>query len=381
MTYRNPCKTIPPACPALLARSRHSRPLGAKVVSPALSVVCAGDSLQIRFKREALQKINWNERPKACRNIVSPFSSLPDRTLYFDLRPRFCYVSGIAHRKLYGNMLFLNMFEACLSAWFTKVPPTTCMDEPMQGIEIDFQVQFQGIGRSWRLWLANARRHFSWHGRPPATPCKIQESKKGATLQGLKKMRAAAKSLSWSPCNIVPNCSRLLTHQPRRSAKGKSRTHGEHLQTYWDRRKGRDGKRGHVAFHWREDISRSSWQKSHIEVFTCCKQWNCTSPILCKVLGSGPKSHTVGVGFCLSWKEHYKSLCVFSAYLHLRIVTNNAKTAFWVSFLEVGVFASYSYCSFLEKLAVQWAFFPVQSQEMGVFFWSGCFFLKNEGRN
>ena len=105
------------------ARSRHLRPLAAKVVSPALSVVCAGDSLQITCKREALQKIKWNERPKACRNIVSPFSSLPDRTLYFDLRPRFCYVSGIAHRKLYGNMLFLNMFEACLSAWFTKVPP------------------------------------------------------------------------------------------------------------------------------------------------------------------------------------------------------------------------------------------------------------------
>ena len=72
------------------ARSRHVRPLVAKVASPALSVVCAGDSLQITCKREALHKINWYERPKACRNIAPPFSSLPDWTLlYFDLRPRF----------------------------------------------------------------------------------------------------------------------------------------------------------------------------------------------------------------------------------------------------------------------------------------------------
>ena len=83
------------------AKSRHLRPLVAKVASPALSVVCVGDSLQITCKREALQKINWNERPKA-----------------------------------------------------------------MQGMSTNWL-----SGAVSRLWseLANARQHFSWHGRPPAT--------------------------------------------------------------------------------------------------------------------------------------------------------------------------------------------------------------------
>ena len=82
----------------------------------------------------------------------------------------------------------------------------------------------------------------------------------------------------------------------------------------------------------------------------------------------------------------HESRCVFSAYLHLRIITNKfpfgEKLPFgrlfykWASLLLI-VHFSKKWAPF----PVQWAFFPVQSQEMGVFFWSGCFFLKNEGRN